>query len=244
VPARRAHRDNPWRRLPWLVPVSALISLAAVAGFLSLLMSRPDVPVASPPLEVQVVELPPTAAATASEPPQSEAPLPAEPQSKAPPPEPPPPPPQVEPDPTPPSQAAPEPPPRQPPPKPLPPRPLRQMRPAQSPPAISPPAETPAPQLAPVAPSAVNTAGARAVYQPLPEIPEALRRHAIELVAVARFTVAANGSAEVELVNPTPDAAFNRLLLEALRKWRFLPKLEGGKPVASVIDIRIPISVR
>ena len=86
--------------------------------------------------------------------------------------------------------------------------------------------------------------GARALYQPLPEVPEEVRRRAIDLVAVARFRVAANGSAEVELIQPTPDAALNRALLQTLKKWRFFPALEGGKPQASTIDIRIPISVR
>ena len=86
--------------------------------------------------------------------------------------------------------------------------------------------------------------GARALYQPLPEIPEELRRRALDLVAVARFRVAANGSAEVELIQPTPDAALNRALLDTLKKWRFFPALEGGKPQASTIEIRIPISVR
>jgi protein TonB len=86
--------------------------------------------------------------------------------------------------------------------------------------------------------------GARAIYQPLPDVPEELRQRAIDLVAVARFRVAANGSAEVELIQPTPDAALNRALLDTLRRWRFVPAMESGKPIASVVDIRIPISVR
>jgi periplasmic protein TonB len=86
--------------------------------------------------------------------------------------------------------------------------------------------------------------GARALYQPLPEIPEELRHRAMDLVALARFRVAANGSAEVELVQPTPDAALNRALLDALKKWRFFPAMDAGKPVASTLEIRIPISVR
>ena len=45
--------------------------------------------------------------------------------------------------------------------------------------------------------------GARAISQPLPEIPEALRHRSIEIIAVALFKVAANGSAQVELTGPT-----------------------------------------
>jgi protein TonB len=86
--------------------------------------------------------------------------------------------------------------------------------------------------------------GARAIYRPLPEIPEELRRRALDLVAVARFHVAANGAAQMELIQPTPDAALNRALTETLAKWRFFPAMDQGRPVASTIDIRIPITVR
>ena len=86
--------------------------------------------------------------------------------------------------------------------------------------------------------------GARAIYKPLPEIPETLRHRALEVVAVARFQVAANGSAQVELIEPTSDPDLNRTLLESLKRWRFLPGMQDGKPVASTVDIRIPISVK
>ena len=85
---------------------------------------------------------------------------------------------------------------------------------------------------------------ARAIFKPLPEIPEGLRRRNIELVAVARFRVAANGSAFVELIEPTTDPELNRALLETLKRWRFFPAMQDGKPVASNLDIRIPISVK
>jgi protein TonB len=86
--------------------------------------------------------------------------------------------------------------------------------------------------------------GARALYKPLPEIPAALRRRALELVAVARFRVAADGSAEVELIEPTGDTELNRALLDKLKTWRFFPAMEQGRPIASSLDIRIPISVQ
>jgi periplasmic protein TonB len=86
--------------------------------------------------------------------------------------------------------------------------------------------------------------GARAIFQPLPEIPEDLRRGNLDLVAIARFRVAANGTASVELVQPTPNADLNRALLVTLKRWRFFPAMQDGKAVASTMDIRIPISVR
>jgi len=86
--------------------------------------------------------------------------------------------------------------------------------------------------------------GARAIYKPLPEIPEALRYRNIEVVAVARFSVAASGAAEVDLVEPTSDPDLNRVLVESLKRWRFFPAMQDGKPVASTVDVRIPISVK
>jgi protein TonB len=86
--------------------------------------------------------------------------------------------------------------------------------------------------------------GARAIVRPLPEIPEALRHRNIDLVAVARFQVSAAGTAQVELIEPTSDPELNHALLDALRRWRFFPGMQDGKPVASTVDIRIPISVK
>src|SRR5256885_1263376 len=79
---------------------------------------------------------------------------------------------------------------------------------------------------------------------PLPQIPEALRRRDVEVVALALFRVAIDGSATVELVQPTFDTGLNRALLDTLKTWRFFPALDNGRPVASTVQIRIPISVR
>ena len=86
--------------------------------------------------------------------------------------------------------------------------------------------------------------GARAIYKPLPEIPDTLRSRNLELVALARFKVAADGSAQVELIEPTSEPDLNRALLEALKRWRFFPAMQNGKAVASSVEIRIPVSVK
>ena len=73
---------------------------------------------------------------------------------------------------------------------------------------------------------------------------KALRHRNIEMVAVARFQVAADGAAQVALIEPTSDPDLNRALLDSLKRWRFFPGMQDGKPVASTVEIRIPISVR
>ena len=105
---------------------------------------------------------------------------------------------------------------------------------------------TPAPgvQTPSSAPPGGGQMGARAVYKPMPEIPDALRRRSLELVALARFKVAADGSAQVELIEPTSEPDLNRALLDALKRWRFFPAMQDGKAVASSVDIRIPVSVK
>jgi len=122
--------------------------------------------------------------------------------------------------------------------------------PAPSPPSAGPSTQVPLTALPPSrgpqdgTPGGTDSMSARAIYKPMPEIPESLRHRTVELVAVARFRVTAGGSAQVELTGPTGDPDLNRVLLETLKRWRFFPAMQAGKPVASTIDIRIPISVK
>lgn len=86
--------------------------------------------------------------------------------------------------------------------------------------------------------------GARAIYQPLPRIPDELREEALHAVALARFHVAADGSVTVELVRPTSNPFLNRLLLETLKTWRFFPAMEGSRPVASIQEVKVHFDVK
>jgi len=239
-----AFRDNPWRRLAWAMPSAGVLTAVALAEFLRLLAGEPRA-LAPSPLQVRLVDLPPSPAATVvqsppeaapvSESAPTEVPTAAAPPSSTPAPaiERPEPGTQAEPRAIAPTQ------PQKPPPRSSKPR-VSAPTPAAPSTAALPPAPTPPATAAPGG----NTTGARAIVKPMPEIPGSLRRHELDLVAVARFRVAADGSARVELIEATPDPQLNRLLLEAFGRWKFFPAIENGKPVASTIDIRIPISVR
>jgi protein TonB len=89
-----------------------------------------------------------------------------------------------------------------------------------------------------------GSSGARAIIHPLPQIPEDLREGAFISAALARFHIAVDGSAEVELVKPTQDPRLNRILLDTLKKWRFFPAIKSGKPVATTEEILVKIEVR
>jgi periplasmic protein TonB len=115
---------------------------------------------------------------------------------------------------------------------------------APVPQASAPPPPAPAPAARPPAPVDSGRAAARALYQPLPVIPDDLRDQAIEMEALARFDIKADGTATVALVKPTPIPALNRIVLGTLATWRFFPAMEGGRPVASTQEVRIKLQVR
>ncbi len=89
-----------------------------------------------------------------------------------------------------------------------------------------------------------DSLGARAIYSPVPKIPDDLREVAFEAVAVAHFEVSYEGSAKVTLAKPTADPRLNQILLSTLQQWRFFPAMKGGVAIDSAFDLRIPISVQ
>jgi protein TonB len=259
--------DDPWRRLPWLATLGSALTFLSLMGFLRLLEQAPDPVSPARPVEVQIMEVaaPAQAPASAPVPPvAAESPAPprkreiSRPSTPAP----------VPPEPASPPRAEPAPPvalPRADVPEPsapaaespAPASPVISMRSSgisgDAPPTAAPPAPAarPAPSETASIPGAAaegppggGKMSARAIHNPLPEIPDSLRRRNLDLVAVARFFVAANGAARVELTQPTSDPELNAALLESLKRWRFFPAMQDGKPVASTVDIRIPITVR
>ena len=86
--------------------------------------------------------------------------------------------------------------------------------------------------------------GARAIIQPMPQIPDDLRAEAFNVAALARFHISVDGSVKVELAKPTPNPRLNRILLDSLKKWRFIPAIKNGKPVDSMEDILVKIEVK
>ena len=237
--------DSPWRRLPWTLPAALLIWAAALWGSAYFMYKPTYRPVEPPPVDAQLIELPAPVATETIEP---EPPAAVE--------QPKPPPPVV---------------PQQVPVKPkVSPR-TRQKPVAQKAKVITSASDVPGNALtAPIedAPAAENTSsnsgsqdgsydpkgpsrgnmyansGARAIVQPMPQIPEDLRAEAFKSSALARFHIAVDGSAEVELAKPTPFPRLNRILLDSLKQWRFMPAIKSGKPVASTEEILVKIEVK
>jgi len=91
--------------------------------------------------------------------------------------------------------------------------------------------------------SLYGNSGARAIVRPMPQIPDDLREEAFSSAALARFHITVDGSVSVELAKPTPNPRINRILLESLRKWRFMPAIKNGKPVSSTEEIVVKVEV-
>lgn len=84
---------------------------------------------------------------------------------------------------------------------------------------------------------------ASTIYQPLPTIPDELREEAFSTVAIARFHIATDGSATVELIKPCANPKLNHLLLVSLRRWRFTPARHLGVATPSTEDIQVRFKV-
>lgn len=259
--------DGPWGRLVWSLPVGTILAAIILMAFLVVVAHAPLTPPPRNAVVMQVIELP-SEPALGNAPPQPapretlpkpelpkrveqkpELPKPVEPmpadalpmaETVSPP--------------LPKTMPRPDAVPFPPPTKPKPPRPHQIVRratpqqtqpPSQTAPGMS--SHTRAPTAAAAAsrnPAGGATMGARALYKPMPDLPEELRRRQLSVIAVASFHVAADGSATVTLRQATADPLINAVLMDALRKWRFFPALENGHPVASIIEIRIPIVVK
>jgi hypothetical protein len=82
---------------------------------------------------------------------------------------------------------------------------------------------------------------AMAIAQPPPAIPAELSP-AKPVVVVARFHVAADGSATVDLMTPAPDPRLDDALLVAFKDWRFEPASRSGRAVDSSLDYRLTLA--
>ncbi len=235
--------DDPWRRLAWIAPLSVLVWAAALFSFSILLrQTAPPAPELKP-IEARIVELPPVvgglkggpaaaahpaAAAPAKPKPRVEVRRKVSPHKK---------------------RVIPQAPPS-----------LSGTRkaPAESPPASSTGASKAATGEGAESGGAPqgkrstgggsglgsDSLGARAIYSPVPKIPDDLREMAFAVVAVAHFEVSYDGTVKVTLTKPTLDPRLNQLLLSTLEQWRFFPAMKGGVAIDSAFDVRIPISVQ
>lgn len=235
--------DEPWRRLAWIAPLSIAIWVALLLGFALLLKQTAPPPPELKPIEARIVELPPVVGDLQGGPVAAAHPVaPAPPKPR----------PHVE--------------VRR---KVIPPAHLHKERIIPGvPPSLSGTQKAPAEssnaaskattgestesRAAPQGKEGTgggsglgsDSLGARAIYSPVPKIPDDLREVAFEAVAVAHFEISYDGNVKVTLAKPTPDPRINQILLSTLTHWRFFPAMKGGVAIDSAFDVRIPITVQ
>jgi periplasmic protein TonB len=86
--------------------------------------------------------------------------------------------------------------------------------------------------------------GPKAIYAPVPTIPDDMRDEVLEAVAVAHFRVLHDGRVTVSLAKPTDFSRLNDVILDTLREWRFHPAMNKGVAVDSEAEVRLLITVQ
>lgn len=83
----------------------------------------------------------------------------------------------------------------------------------------------------------VKAAAPQPLIGPDPEFPEALRKKKVKGEAVVAIRITWQGVvADPEVVSAT-DPAFGEAALVAVRQWRFLPRVQNGKPVEVKVNV-------
>lgn len=79
--------------------------------------------------------------------------------------------------------------------------------------------------------------GAQAQFKPEPKVPDDLTDAIAGLTVAARVYVAIDGTVRIELIQRAPDPRINKIVLDTLKQWTFLPAVQSGKAVASSVDL-------
>lgn len=86
----------------------------------------------------------------------------------------------------------------------------------------------------------VQTANAQPLLGPLPEYAKALRKKKVEGRALVEVNIDAAGHVSDPRVTEATHAEFGEAAMKVIRQWRFLPKVEAGKPVAAKVRFEMP----
>lgn len=86
----------------------------------------------------------------------------------------------------------------------------------------------------------VADAPPRPFVGPAPDYPKALKKSRVKGEAMLTIHLTRQGVVTDPKVDSATDPAFGEAALAAVRQWRFLPKIEAGRPVET--DVRMPFA--
>ena len=84
------------------------------------------------------------------------------------------------------------------------------------------------------------TADAQLVRRISPEYPAAAAQKGLEGSVDVRFTITSRGTVEnPAVISADPPNVFDRAAIDAVRRWRYDPRVVDGKPVDSQSRVRL-----
>lgn len=83
----------------------------------------------------------------------------------------------------------------------------------------------------------VQTAAPRPFVGPPPFYPAAMIKSKAAGRVILHFRIAKNGSVQDAEVKSAPSPALGDVGLETIREWRFLPRIQNGQPVDTLVDM-------
>jgi protein TonB len=73
----------------------------------------------------------------------------------------------------------------------------------------------------------------------VPEYPKSLRKTGVKGEAVVAMRITRQGVVVEPTIERATDPAFAEATLAAVRQWRFLPQVKGGRPVETAVSLPI-----
>lgn len=86
--------------------------------------------------------------------------------------------------------------------------------------------------------------GPRAIYAPVPSIPDDMRDEVMQATAVVRFHVSRDGESHATLITSTDYSELDELILETLQRWRFSPAVRDGVKIDADAEVRLLVTVQ
>jgi protein TonB len=109
---------------------------------------------------------------------------------------------------------------------------------------IGPPVSPAPPVAAPAAPAMADRSIPQPVRSPAPRYPREAQRRGESGTVLVRVHVGADGEPTgVDLVEGSGSRSLDRAAVDAVGRWRFDPAIQGGRPVAGVIQVPITFNL-